>query len=826
MAPKITDFVHASNYDQDEHGDSLQDVTGELINRTEKVNGWRSDDIYRFGLTLLEIITAKRLLQLCVDVDSDAEGFFTVERMARQIDPSLDGEPQTEIRRCIQQSSPHIAAVVSPRRVWWPAHRREVREVVAALVLADIEAVGGGVVARAMAQWDNLGRAATIAQLTGVDALGLISTILQAAQAVRHNRETCLELVQDLQMIEDLLKLLMEPEMMRQDEIKNVLNGLDRTLKEADSLVQSCRDCSLAYRVFMGWKQSDQFRRVKKKIAKHLRFYPMISHADITRRLEELGKTVQSSSSSQQDAEEVTSSASTSSRNPEARNRVGTPAQIETEPLEDETEPVEIELTQAGSESTTVEEHQLAGNNETNVSFVTKKWRFGLKFPLSRKQRSRIALNKGKVETPPFLCELTRPDFTFFHFAQLSSATNDFASECEIKGWEHYDFYKGRLANGVDIMIRREPFRNMEMLKNEVQTLAKLRHMNIVKLIGCCYERGELILVYEYMENGRLLSDAITGGMGERFLNWSERFKIIIGIGRGLLYLHECCGMYIIHGDLSPRSILLDSEMAPKITNFAHADNYDPDKHGGSVQNTIVYGWRSDMRGFGFTLLEIITTKCPSELYSDDDYDGPWSMERITQQIDPALDGEPRTEIMRCIQVALLCVRSNEDESLSMWDVLLMLSCGSAVIPAVPRPRGESTQSTQHPEASGSGMAHRDAGEPSESDVIEPRPTQLPPLPLSWAKRKIHGQQPAAPRPPFHLRQPAAGARNPQLTGGVRINTMKNARKNFLPHSHSQTCHVCISNFDTHILVTFAIEHTNNSQTQDTVHAPIHLIIH
>uniref|UniRef100_A0ACD5YVF0 Uncharacterized protein n=1 Tax=Avena sativa TaxID=4498 RepID=A0ACD5YVF0_AVESA len=251
-----------------------------------------------------------------------------------------------------------------------------------------------------MAQWDNLGSAATIAQLTGLDALGLISTILQAAQTVRHNRETCQELVQDLQMMEDLLKLLREPEMMRQDEIKNVLNGLDRTLKEADSLVQSCRDCTLAYRVFMGWKQSDQFRRVKKKIAKHLKFYPMVSHADITRRLEELGKTVQSSSSSSQQEAQEEHTSSTRSQNPEARNRVGTPVEIGIEP-------VEIEMAQAATESTTAKEHQQAGNNENIGSFRTIKWRFGLKLPLSRKKWSMVAQKKEKVETPRFTCEVT-----------------------------------------------------------------------------------------------------------------------------------------------------------------------------------------------------------------------------------------------------------------------------------------------------------------------------------------------------------------------------------------------------------------------------------
>ncbi|KAM0910080.1 hypothetical protein ACQ4PT_014408 [Festuca glaucescens] len=586
-----------------------------------------------------------------------------------------------------------------------------------------------------MAQWDNLGCAANVAQLAGVDALGLISTILQAAQAVRHNRETCLELVQDLQMMEDLLKLLKEPEMMRQDEIKNVLNGLDTTLREADSLVQSCRDCSAAYRVFMGWKQSDQFRRVKKKIAKHLRFYPMISHADITRRLEELGRSVQSSSSSQQDSQELRTS-STSSQNPETRSLVGTPSVMETEPVEIENEPAEIEMTQARTESTIVEEHQQAGSNEKNGSLPTKKRRFVLKLPLSGKKWSTFAREKGKVETPPFIGELTGPGFTFFHFTQLSTATNNFASEYKIEGWGSDDVYKGRLPNGLEIMIKRKPHPNTSepliRLKDEVRFLAKLQHMNIVKLVGCCTERGDALLVYEYMANGRL-TDVISGGTGTKiFLDWSKRFKIIIGIARGLLYLHECCGMHIIHGDLSPRSILLDCDMAPKIADFTCSNNR-PDEHGGSLHGTMgymdannhrVYSVRSDIFSFGMTLLEIITAKSTRELDNDENYDPLrlWTMERTAQLIDPALHGEPRmAEIMRCIQVALLCTGSDGKNPLSMWDVLLMLSCESAVIPTVPTPRGENPQITQHPEASGSGWGYHDEGELSDSDIVEPR---------------------------------------------------------------------------------------------------------
>lgn len=141
---------------------------------------------------------------------------------------------------------------------------------------------------------------ASIAQLSGVDALGIISMIMQMEKAVRRNKETCQELVQDIQLIRDLLRMLHDQEMMCREEIVNALSGLEGTLKEAYAFVTSCRDCSAMYRFFMGWKQADQFHRIKKKIGKHLRFYPMISHADLTRRLEKLANSAALSACSSQ----------------------------------------------------------------------------------------------------------------------------------------------------------------------------------------------------------------------------------------------------------------------------------------------------------------------------------------------------------------------------------------------------------------------------------------------------------------------------------------------------------------------------------------------
>ncbi|VAI17590.1 unnamed protein product [Triticum turgidum subsp. durum] len=562
-----------------------------------------------------------------------------------------------------------------------------------------------------MAQWNGMEQAATIAQLVGVDALGLISTIVQAAQTVQRNKETCQELVQDVQLINGLLRMLQNPEMMQREEIVNALNGLEGTLREAYSLVSSCQDCSTTYRIFMGWKHTDQFRRVKKKIAKHLRFYPMIFHADITCRLERISNGTLSTCSSQDQGGVLTSS--TSHSNSEARTECSL-------------WPVELEKSQTcrSAESIAVEEHQLTSHQE-------------IAEPFARKQRFRWGhcLPWKMVETAPCIHELNGPGFSGFHFSQLLAATNNFAFRCKIRSCGYADVYKGRLDSGLEVMIKRFYQNNSHSsltFENEVRFHAKLLHKNVAKLIGCCSERGEALLVYESLPNG-CLSDAVTGT--RVLLNWSERFKIILGIARGVAYLHDCCGIQIMHGDLNPQRILLDSYMTPKITDFAFAKVCSPDgreRHKRSLLGTRyelikftvkpllyhlmyflhlhiflylfgsrgymdpgyvinrIYSVKSDVYSFGITLLEIITAKRPDALFKDagDLLRLPTMAESMEMyhMIDPALHGESRmTEIMKCIQIALWCSRPNAGDRPSMWDVLLMLSCESATL-RVPEP--------------------------------------------------------------------------------------------------------------------------------------------
>uniref|UniRef100_K3ZIH5 Protein kinase domain-containing protein n=1 Tax=Setaria italica TaxID=4555 RepID=K3ZIH5_SETIT len=293
-------------------------------------------------------------------------------------------------------------------------------------------------------------------------------------------------------------------------------------------------------------------------------------------------------------------------------------------------------------------------------------------------------------------------DLTKFGFSQLAHATNYFSLENKIGFGGSSYVYKGQLKMGLEVAVKRASYEGkipFKHFQNEIELIPKLQHANIVKLQGYCIRKGERILVFEYMPNGSLDS-FIYEGKARESLEWPKRRQIIEGIAQGAKYLHQLCEPHIIHGDLKPGNILLDSDFIPKICDFGISKALKP---GADEDCTgIVTGSRgfiapeyirqgclskkSDVYSFGVTLLQIISRKRlpppPLELSAESRHYGPlnkWAWDlcaagELLEFIDPSLhDKRQNAEIMRWVKIALLCVQEDPEKRPSMSDVLEML---------------------------------------------------------------------------------------------------------------------------------------------------------
>ncbi|KAJ9671842.1 hypothetical protein PVL29_025507 [Vitis rotundifolia] len=294
-------------------------------------------------------------------------------------------------------------------------------------------------------------------------------------------------------------------------------------------------------------------------------------------------------------------------------------------------------------------------------------------------------------------------ELPLFDLAALLSATNNFSSDNKLGEGGFGPVYKGILQEGQEIAIKRlskNSRQGLNEFKNEVESIAKLQHRNLVKLLGCCIHGNERMLIYEFMPN-KSLDFFIFDQMRSVVLDWPKRFVIINGVARGLLYLHQDSRLRVIHRDLKAENVLLDSEMSPKISDFGLARSFggnETEANTTRVAGTLgymspeyategLYSTKSDVFSFGVLVLEIVTGKRNRGFFHPDHgynlLGHAWTLYmegRSLELIDPSMgDTYNLSEVLRTINMGLLCVQRFPSDRPSMHSVVLMLGSEGAV---------------------------------------------------------------------------------------------------------------------------------------------------
>ncbi|KAL0535163.1 hypothetical protein IC582_029487 [Cucumis melo] len=325
--------------------------------------------------------------------------------------------------------------------------------------------------------------------------------------------------------------------------------------------------------------------------------------------------------------------------------------------------------------------------------------------------RQRAKKRDSAVKEDSVVDEMTTSDSLQFDFKTIEAATNKFSEENRLGEGGFGAVFKGRLDNGQEIAVKRlsrGSLQGSEEFKNEVMLVAKLQHRNLVRLLGFCLEGEEKILIYEFIPN-KSLDFFLFDQEGQKQLDWLKRYKIINGIARGILYLHEDSRLRIIHRDLKASNILLDGDMNAKISDFGMARIIQMDQSQGNYTSRIVgtYGYmspeyamhgnfsmKSDIYSFGVLVLEIISGRKNNTFYlsdlAEDISTYAWALWKDgipLELLDPMLqDNYSRNEVLRCIHIALLCVQEDPNSRPSMASIVLMLNSYSVTLPIPKEP--------------------------------------------------------------------------------------------------------------------------------------------
>ncbi|XP_057822161.2 cysteine-rich receptor-like protein kinase 44 [Cryptomeria japonica] len=284
-----------------------------------------------------------------------------------------------------------------------------------------------------------------------------------------------------------------------------------------------------------------------------------------------------------------------------------------------------------------------------------------------------------------------------FNLENIKAATRNFHDDNKLGEGGFGSVYKGTMLDGKQIAVKKLSIRSLQGKReflNEVKLVAKIQHRNLVKLLGCCNEQSEKLLVYEFLSN-KSLDKILFHPERSKELDWPKRFNIIHGVARGLLYLHEDSQIRIIHRDIKASNILLDEKMEPKISDFGLARLIPQDESHVETRVTGTYGYmapeyamlgqlstKADVYSFGVVILEILCGRKNIDNRLSPNFQS--LLERVWRSyiggdivdvIDNAIvESFSSKQVSRCMHVALLCTQEDASLRPPMPIVFAMLS--------------------------------------------------------------------------------------------------------------------------------------------------------